>query len=114
LRWADVDYDLSIALLATVATPAGNEIVALGRYEVDPATRFADVSLLVLDEWQGRGVGTAVFRRLAEIARVRGVKGFCGDVLVHNARMLAIFNETGNPVESTLSDGVYHVKMVFS
>jgi acyl-CoA hydrolase/GNAT superfamily N-acetyltransferase len=114
LRWADVDDDLSVALVATVATPAGDEIVGLGRYDVDAATRFADVSLLVGDEWQGRGVGTAVFLRLAEIARTRGTAGFCGDVPVNNARMLAIFNETGNPVESTLSSGVYHVRMPFS
>lgn len=109
LRWADIDYDLSVALVATV----GEEIVALGRYDVDPATRLAEVSLLVLDDWQGRGVGTVLFRRLAEIARARGVAGFSGDVLVNNARMLAIFNETGNPVESTLSGGVYHVRMSF-
>jgi GNAT superfamily N-acetyltransferase len=114
LRWADMDHELSVALVATVPTPAGDEIVALGCYDVDPATRFAEVSLLVMDEWQGRGVGTTVFRRLAEIARARGAAGFTGDVLVNNARMLAIFNEAGHPVESTLSNGVYHVKMVFS
>jgi hypothetical protein len=61
LRWADMDHELSVALVATVPTPAGDEIVALGCYDVDPATRFAEVSLLVMDEWQGRGVGTTVF-----------------------------------------------------
>jgi GNAT superfamily N-acetyltransferase len=114
LCWADVDYDRSVALVATTPTPAGEEIVALGRYDTDPATRFAEVSLLVVDDWQSRGVGTALFRRLAEIARARGAAGFRADVLVHNARMLAIFDETGNPVESTLSGGVYRVKMPFS
>jgi acyl-CoA hydrolase/GNAT superfamily N-acetyltransferase len=114
LRWADVDYDRSVALVATVSTPAGEEIVALARYDIDPATSFADVSLLVVDIWQSRGVGTAVFQRLAEIARARGAAGFRAEVLVDNARMLAIFNETGNPVESTLSAGAYRVKMPFS
>jgi acyl-CoA hydrolase/GNAT superfamily N-acetyltransferase len=114
LRWADVDYDRSVALVATVPTPAGEGIVALARYDIDPATSFADVSLLVVDIWQSRGVGTAVFQRLAEIARARGAAGFRAEVLVDNARMLAIFNETGNPVESTLSAGAYRVKMPFS
>jgi acyl-CoA hydrolase/GNAT superfamily N-acetyltransferase len=114
LRWADMDHELSVALVATVATAAGNEIIALGCYDIDPATRLAEVSLLVADDWQGRGVGTAVFRRLAEMARARGVAGFTGDVLVNNARMLAIFNEAGYPVESSLSNGVYNVKMEFS
>ena len=45
----------------------------MARYDVDPATRLADVAFVVRDDWQGRGVGTALMRRMREVARARGL-----------------------------------------
>jgi GNAT superfamily N-acetyltransferase len=83
------------------------------RYDVTPATRFAEVSVVVADAWQRRGVGTALFRRLSALARERGVAGFTAQVLLSNTPMLGIFNESGLPVESVLEEGVYRIRMVF-
>ena len=85
----------------------------MARYDVDPATHWADVALVVLDSWQSKGVGTAVFRRLAELARDRGVAGFTADVLADNSRMLAVFTKSGLRTESKLEGGVYRVRMGF-
>jgi GNAT superfamily N-acetyltransferase len=74
---------------------------------------MAEVSLVVGDAWQGRGVGTALFRRHAKLARARGIAGLTADVLPTNVPMLALFSESGFPVESALDRGVCRVRLVF-
>jgi GNAT superfamily N-acetyltransferase len=109
----DVDQESSMALVATLEGTESRELIAMARYDVDPATRYGDVALVVLDAWQSKGVGTALFRRLAELGRVRGLAGFTADVLAGNGRMLAIFNKSGLRVETKLDGGVYRVTMRF-
>jgi acyl-CoA hydrolase/RimJ/RimL family protein N-acetyltransferase len=108
---ADVDYERSMALVAELGTGESQDIVAMGRYDLDLATQFADVAFIVLDAYQGRGIGTAMFQRLIELARERGVRGFTADVLVTNGYMLRVFNKSGLRVETKLDSGVYQVRM---
>jgi acyl-CoA hydrolase/GNAT superfamily N-acetyltransferase len=109
----DVDQESSMALVATLEGTESRELIAMGRYDVDPATRYGDVALVVLDAWQGKGVGTGLFHRLAELGRSRGLVGFTADVLAGNGRMLAIFAKSGLRVETKLDAGVYRVIMRF-
>ena len=55
-----------------------------------PGARAADVGVVVADEWQGQGVGSALMRALVAAARSRGVTSLTMDVLPGNRRMLAI------------------------
>ncbi len=52
------------------------ELLAMARYDRDPATGLAEVALVVRDEWHGRGVGSGLFVRLIGLARAQGVRGF--------------------------------------
>lgn len=107
----DLDDETSMAL---VACPAGtDEVVGSARYDVNPATGLADVAFVVRDDWQGRGVGTALMRRLAVVARARGLAGFEADVLSRNQAMLSIFHASGLHVTGRLESGVYHLAMRF-
>jgi GNAT superfamily N-acetyltransferase len=109
----DVDHEQSMALVATRRADEASELIAMARYDLDPATHFGDVALVVLDAFQSQGVGTAMFRRLVELARARGVPGFTADVLVGNGRMLALFHKSGLKVETQLESGAYHLRMTF-
>jgi GNAT superfamily N-acetyltransferase len=83
--------------------------VAMARYDVDPATQLADIAFVVRDEWQGRGLGTLLMRRMTEIGRARGLAGFTADVLATNKPMLLVFSKSGSSVRSELKGGVYHL-----
>jgi acyl-CoA hydrolase/GNAT superfamily N-acetyltransferase len=105
---ADFSDSRNAALVVT-----GNEddeqILGMARYDRDPDTGYADAAFVVRDDWQGRGLGKALFQRLASLARDRGVIGFTADVLANNGYMLAIFERSGYPVESQLEAGVRHL-----
>jgi GNAT superfamily N-acetyltransferase len=60
----------------------------------DPAR--AEVAVVVIDAWQGRGLGGALLWRLAERARARGVRRFCATLFTDNHAMLRIFERLGD------------------
>jgi GNAT superfamily N-acetyltransferase len=59
-------------------------IVGVARYGTVGSTR--EVAVVVADDWQGRGVGAVLLRRLANIARARGISSFHATMLGDNRR----------------------------
>ena len=51
--------------------------------------------MTVADEWQGRGLGTALLARLVERAAAEGHVALRADVLAVNARSIAILRRAG-------------------
>lgn len=104
-HFTGVDHDHRAALVVLV----GDEMIAVGRYErTGPGE--AEVSFLVEDGHQGRGVGTVLLEHLAQAARERGLHRFVADVLPENRRMIGVFAEAGYTVDDRFEDGVVHVQ----
>jgi len=53
-----------------------------------PGTRITDIGVVVADDWQGRGIGSALMRSVITGARTRGVTLLEMDVLGHNRQVL--------------------------
>jgi len=104
-RFTHVDHTAREAIVAT----AGDEIVAVARFDRLEDALEAEVAFVVADSWQELGLGTVLFRRLADRARELGVSRFVAEVLPHNRRMLAVFHHSGLPARSELRDGVVHL-----
>lgn len=104
-RFTEVDYTDRVALIMTI----GGEMIAVGRYERLADDR-AEVSFLVEDAQQGRGVGQLLLEHLAEAARECGIAGFVADVLPENQRMAQVFVEAGYHVDRGYEDGVLNVE----
>ena len=91
-RFTHVDH---VDREALVAVHEG-EIVGVARFDrLSDGGDEAEVAFVVADAWQGRGLGTVLFERLAARARQLGVRRFVADTLFHNRRMLAVFRATG-------------------
>jgi acyl-CoA hydrolase/RimJ/RimL family protein N-acetyltransferase len=114
-KLVDLDYEKNLALVACAGEGAGESeaIVGVAVYDADPADGLAEVAFVVRDDWQGKGLGTLLMRRIAEAGRARGLRGFKADVLAENQRMLAVFHESGLEVSARLDGGQYRVKMLF-
>jgi RimJ/RimL family protein N-acetyltransferase len=103
----NLDYEQSVGLVACAGEDEG--IVGMARYDVDPKLNLADIAFVVRDDWQGKGVGKALLRRMTEIAVARGVAGFEADVLVDNKAMMGLFQKSGLRLSIDLRAGVYHL-----
>ena len=91
------DYDREIALVAEHRSPDNREpeILAVGRLSKAHLINEAELAVLIADEYQGRGLGTELSRRLLEIARVEKVERVTVEVLGENRQMLEVCGEVG-------------------
>ena len=74
-----------------------------GRYIVVQPGQ-AEVAFVVVDGYQGRGIGRALLRHLTSIACAAGLRTLIAEVLPENTPMLQLFKTSGLPV-STRRDG---------
>ena len=96
-RFTDVDHHGHEAL---VAVSEGGEIEGVARYIAVPGqASAAEVAVTIADEWQGRGVGSALLGRLMERARAEGISTFTASCFATNREMLSLFRELGQDVE---------------
>jgi ribosomal protein S18 acetylase RimI-like enzyme len=90
----NIDFVNHVALVALVAENGECIIAGGGRYIVLEPGR-AEVAFLVVDGYQGQGIGSALTRHLADLARQAGLKQLVADVLPENTAMLKLFKRLG-------------------
>jgi GNAT superfamily N-acetyltransferase len=99
-----------VALVATAA----DDIVGVGRSIRLAGRDLAEVAFVVEDDYQGRGIGSALLTLLAHIAWDDGIRRFVADTFVTNQAMLGVFLHTPRAVAVTATrrDGaVVHLVM---
>lgn len=82
----DIDGCDHYALVATVAEPEGEVIVAVARFvRLTEDRQTAEFAIVVGDAWQRQGLGGELLGRLADAAVTRGVERFRATMLADNA-----------------------------
>jgi RimJ/RimL family protein N-acetyltransferase len=90
----DVDHHRHEAIVAI--DPSTGRGVAVVRYvQVPGEPDVAEIAATVTDDWQGRGLGTALLAQLAARARVEGYSAFRASVLASNRRSIAMVLAAG-------------------
>jgi RimJ/RimL family protein N-acetyltransferase len=90
----NIDFDNHVALIAQIDEDGRPSIVGGGRYIVVEAGR-AEIAFVVVDAYQGQGIGSALLRHLSHLARDAGLKGLIAEVLPENTAMLKVFSKFG-------------------
>jgi RimJ/RimL family protein N-acetyltransferase len=85
----EIDHHDHEALAAL--DPATDEIVGVARYVRGDEPHLAEASIVVADDWQHRGVATALLERLAPLAREAGITHFVALVLSENRDAIELF-----------------------
>jgi GNAT superfamily N-acetyltransferase len=106
------DAECRYTLLAEDAEVDPPDVVAVASWERPPSAETSDVALLVRHDWQGRGLGTALFEALLDAAEARGIRRFRALVLSDNHRMLDMLERCG-AIESR-SGGAGVIEIVFT
>jgi RimJ/RimL family protein N-acetyltransferase len=75
--------------LAVIAE-AGPELIGVGRYEATSDAEVVELALVILDDWQNRGLGRILLRALFEAGKANGIRHFRADVMAENRRMLRL------------------------
>ena len=74
-----------------------DRLIGVANYAVSGDPTVADIAIVVAHEDHLRGVGTALLRRLAEIAGTHGIRRFVADILADNRLMIKVMSDLGWP-----------------
>ena len=108
--YLNVDFVSHVALIASADENGQPIIIAGGRYVVGEPGQ-AEVAFTVVDKYQGRGVGAALLRHLAMIARQAGLRELVAYVLPDNRAMLKVFEKSGLKYTAKREAGSVYVKL---
>jgi len=106
----NVDFVDHVALVALSEEAGQTVIIGGGRYVVVEPGK-AELAFVVIDPYQGLGLGAALMRHLATIARAAGLRELVADVLPENVAMLKVFERSGLPMTRTCEFEVVQVAL---
>jgi GNAT superfamily N-acetyltransferase len=109
-RLTELDFKSHVGLAATLTENARERFIGVGRYICGNDPNRAEVAFAILDEFQGRGIGTLMLEHLRRIAEANGVTEFEADVLGENRPMLEVFAHMGFESQRSLDTGVVHLR----
>jgi len=105
----EVDFNNHVAIVAVLEDSGRKVIAAGGRYIVFEPGR-AEMAFVVVDTWQGRGLGSILMRHLVTIAKDAGLQELTAEVLPENAAMRKVFSKFG--FKSALSSDPQTIHLV--
>ena len=112
-RFTLIDYDREMALVAVVkerGAAAGGEvveterIVGVSQYVTNLDQSSCEFSLVVADDFSGRGLGSRLMESIMDVAREKGLAEIEGLVLAKNPDMLKLMKNLGFTVKPFAED----------
>jgi acetyltransferase len=103
-RFVNVDPAQGLALVALSDRRGSIDIVAEARYALEREGNNAEFAIAVADDFQRRGLGTQLVRRLAATAWRRGVRRLFGQIMYDNRAMLALAAGLGFRLRDSVED----------
>ena len=89
-RLIQVDHKHSIALAAFDEKESHDIILGIARLYVSKDLFDAEISIVVIDKLQGKGIGAELFQRCIDIGESMGVGKIWGLVLAENIQMIKL------------------------
>jgi acyl-CoA hydrolase/GNAT superfamily N-acetyltransferase len=109
-----LDYRDAMAIVGEIPHEGRKRLVAVGRYYRNAATNWAEVAVVVQEDFRRRGIAAFLLRHLAKVAAEQGIAGFTADVLSDNSAMLDTFRKIAAPVEMQSKTGITCVQFRLS
>ena len=107
--FTELDFSQHVGLVAVRRLEDREEFIGVGRYIcAEDDHRRAEFALAVVDDWQGRGVGTLLMEHLARLAAADGVERFEAEILATNRKMFDVVVALGFHVDENARAGVVH------
>jgi len=94
-RYCFIDYDRELGIVAEVEEDGQRKLIAVGRLVADMNHETAEYAVIVVDRWQGHGLGGTLTDYCLEVARRWGVKRVVAETSKRNTRMLNTFRNRG-------------------
>jgi GNAT superfamily N-acetyltransferase len=101
---SQIDYVKDLTLVAIVGEFGFGRVVGIGEYLIDPATNVAEVAFSISKEFQKKGMGRILLKKLASAAMENDISGLVAYTSPNNRGMVKLFNQLPYKV-NTFFDG---------
>jgi acyl-CoA hydrolase/GNAT superfamily N-acetyltransferase len=101
---SQIDYVKDLTLVAIVGEFGFGRVVGIGEYLIDPATNIAEVAFSISKEFQKKGMGRILLKKLASAAMENDISGLVAYTSPNNRGMVKLFNQLPYKV-NTFFDG---------
>jgi len=110
---ATVDYQSRMAFVAIYKEKDKDLVAGVARYaRLDPDhPETVEAAVVVVDEYQGLGLGKQLLKRLVVYARTKGIQCMRGNLQVGNDRMILLVKGSGLPNQTRFVDGIWEVEI---
>ena len=88
---SQIDYVQNLTLVAVVGEIGFEQVVAIAEYLLEPAKNMAEIAFSVTREFQGKGLGRVLIKKLSEAAREHGIGGLFAYTSPQNRAMVELF-----------------------
>lgn len=101
---SQIDYVKDLTLVAIVGEFGFGRVVGIGEYLIDPATNVAEVAFSISKDYQKKGMGKILIKKLATAALENDISGLVAYTSPNNRGMVKLFNQLPYRV-NTFYDG---------
>ena len=101
---SQIDYVKDLTLVAIVGEFGFGRVVGIGEYLIDPATNVAEVAFSISKDYQKKGMGKILIKKLATAALENDISGLVAYTSPNNRGMVKLFNQLPYKV-NTFFDG---------
>lgn len=98
---SQIDYVKDLTILALVGEFGFGRVVGVGEYLLDPDTNIAEIAFSISKEYQKKGLGKIILKKLAAAARENSIAGLVAYVAPDNSAMINLFKNLPYPVSTT-------------
>jgi acetyltransferase len=108
---ATLDYTTRMAFVAVCQEDGKEVVVGVARYALLDMAKpdLAESAVVVADEYQHRGIGKLLLRRLVTYARAKTIRQLRGNLQIGNTRMLDLVQRSGLPNKKRYAEGIWEV-----
>lgn len=103
---SQVDYIHNLTIIAVVGEFGFDRVVGIGEYYLEPAKNMAEVAFSISSDFQGKGLGKILMRKLATAARENGIAGFFAYTSHGNKGMINLFKTLPYKIHSVLEEDI--------
>jgi acyl-CoA hydrolase/GNAT superfamily N-acetyltransferase len=101
---SQIDYVKDLTMVVIVGEFGFGRVVGIGEYLIDPATNVAEVAFSISKEYQKKGMGKILIKKLASAAMQNDISGLVAYTSPNTRGMIKLFNQLSYKV-STFFDG---------
>lgn len=101
---SQVDYINNLTIVAVVGEFGFGKVVGVGEYLLDSTRNMAEIAFSVSKNWQGKGIGEMLLKKLALGAKNNSIAGIEAYTSPDNQAMIKLFGKLGQQVTTTMDE----------